>query len=99
MKKHIWLSADSPASIYLVPDVVAKNLRVYIDDFYKWMETSATAAKHRMPTGFGGIGLCFNDCDFIAYLNDVVFTDRPCKLVDRDGDNEKYPRDMPGFNF
>lgn len=75
--KLILLSADSPPSVYSVPDAVAENLNDHCIKFYQWLETSPHAEKYRLDTGH-----CYSHPDFIEYLNTWIFPDEPSTLVE-----------------
>jgi hypothetical protein len=100
--KNVLLSADGDISVYEVPDIVAENLEKYcVDFFYKWLEESPDAAKHRgLSDSDGNIGLCFNEVDFIEYLNTWVFPDNLSRLVMTfDGDIANVPKEYAGCNW
>lgn len=99
--KHVILSADGDSIIYAVPDEVADNLRAFCMEFSdKWLRTSPNAGKYRTEHGF-----CYNEADFIEYLNKYVFPDKPSTLVRNlgwTGLGEDLPeeyRGYPYFNF
>ena len=76
--KYILLSADNPPSVYSVPDIVADNLQEYCCAFCdKWLHESPHAAEYRV-----GLGVAYNESDFIKYLNQWVFPDEPSVLVE-----------------
>ena len=80
--KYVLLSADSNPSVYLVPDIVADNLREYCMEFCDvWLRKSPYARKFRFGNGF-----CYNEKDFIEYLNTWLFPHEQSKLV---WDNEE----------
>ncbi len=99
--KCVLLSADNNPSVYSVPDVVAKNLRKYCIDFCdKWLRQSPNAKKFRI-----GGGVCYNEKDFIEYLNTWISPDEPSVLIENLGwinskadIPEKY-KDCEWFNF
>ena len=75
--KHVVISADGDRKVYSVPDVVAENLRAYCMEFCtKWLRTSPHAGKYRRSGVF-----CYNEDDFIEYLNTWVFPDQKSTLV------------------
>lgn len=74
--KEIILSADASPSVYLVPDEVADNLRQFCLDFISWLRKSPDAKKLRISGG-----VCYNEKDFIDYLNTWVFPNSPSVLV------------------
>lgn len=98
--KEIILSADGESAVYLVPDTVADNLREYCFEFVNWLEQSPDAEPFRT-----GAGVCYNETDFIEYLNKYVFPDRPSTLI-KDLGWTKLGKDLPSeykshpyFNF
>lgn len=78
--KNIILSADSAWVVYSVPDPVADHLREYCAQFERWLRTSPKAKKYRM-----GDGVCYDESDFIDYLNTHVFPEQPSVPVDNLG--------------
>lgn len=99
--KNVVISADGDRKVYSVPDIVAENLREYCMEFCTtWLKESPHAAKYRI-----GIGFCFNEEDFIEYLNTWIFPNEPSVLVENLGWidfasplPEPY-RQCPAFNF
>ena len=99
--KKIILSADSDCVVYLVPDIVADNLSEYCIEFCdKWIWSSPDAKQFRK-----GSGVCYNETDFIDYLNRYIFPEEKSKLVENLGWTNlgknippKY-KDIPYFNF
>jgi len=99
--KLVLLSADNAPSVYSVPDRVAENLREYCVEFCdKWLHTSEHAQMYRMLEG-----VCYDEKDFIAYLNKWIFPNEPTTLIEtldkvnlESGIPEKY-RDLEWFNF
>lgn len=94
--KEIILSADGDSILYLVPDVVADNLREYCIEFCdNWLWSSPHAKQYRTKQG-----VCFNEADFIDYLNLYVFPDQQSKFIKNLGKNipPKY-KSFPYFNF
>ena len=100
--KNIILSSDGDRMVYSVPDQVAQNLEQYCMDFCdKWLHTNPHAKKYRIKGG-----LCYNESDFIEYLNHWIFPDEPSVLLDNLGPigidetpiPEKY-QNCPMFNF
>lgn len=76
--KYVLLSADNNPSVYLVPDMLADNLSEYCIDFcHTWLHESPHAKKYR----FGG-GVCYNEKDFVDYLNTWVFPEEQSKLIE-----------------
>ena len=83
--KYVLLSADCSPSVYSVPDIVAENLREYCCEFCdKWLVESPDAAEYRFEDGssFPGVGLAYNEADFIKYLNKWVFPDEPSVFIE-----------------
>lgn len=75
--KEIIISADGDCIVYLVPDAVANDLDKYCMDFCgKWMRTSPDAKKYKINGVY-----CYNEADFIDYLNEYVFPDRKSVFV------------------
>ena len=98
--KEVILSAGGPSAIYIVPDAVAENLHDYCIEFCcNWLIKSPFAAKHRR-----GNVLCYNEQDFIEYLNEYIFPQEKSVLVQKLGfmtakeQRQRY-RDVPSFNF
>ena len=99
--KEIILSADGDSVVYLVPDEVADNLRKHCIFFAdKWMKRSPNDKKFKI----NGVW-CFNEKDFIDYLNEVAFLEQKSVFVKNlgwtdIGENlpEEY-RNHPYFNF
>lgn len=75
--KEIVLSADSDSIVYLVPDVVADNLSEYCIEFCdNWIWKSPDAKRFRTK-----LGVCYNEADFIEYLNQYIFPDQKSKFI------------------
>ena len=75
--KEVILSADGDSIVYSVPDAVADDLRKYCIFFCdKWMKTSPHAQKYRSKGGY-----CYNEADFIDYLNTCAFPEQPSAFV------------------
>ena len=98
--KNVILSADGECVVYSVPNEVADNLREYCIEFCdEWLWKSPNAKKYRSKNG-----VCYNEEDFIEYLNTVLYPDRPSiKLKTfRAADGEEVPeeyRKYPYYNF
>ena len=98
--KHIVISADGDRKVYSVPDDVADHLTKYCGDFIKWLRNSPDAQKYRV-----GGGLCFDEEDFIQYLNAWVFPSQQSVLVKNLGWIEFHSKlpspytECPAFNF
>lgn len=70
--KDVLLSADGAISVFRVPDAVADDLEHYCLEFScRWLHESPDAAKYRMNRG-DTVSVCYNERDFIAYLNEYV---------------------------
>lgn len=99
--KEVIISADGDSVVYLVPDDVAENLSKYCIYFCdEWMKTSSDAKKYKRNGGY-----CFDEADFIDYLNEFVFPEQKSVLVKNLGWTnlgrnlpEKY-KNCPYFNF
>ena len=96
--KQVILSADGPAKVYLVPDRVADNLEDWCFLFCSvWLPTAPKAARYRV-----GGGLCYNEDDFIEYLNTVEFPEEPSALIEEVAWEAPIPEkyaNCPRFNF
>lgn len=100
--KHIIISADGDRMVYSVPDAVADNLKKYCIEFAdKWIRTSPHAKKYRASGG-----VCYNEADFIEYLNLWKFPNEKSVLIDNLGpigvDETPIPaqyKNCPQFNF
>lgn len=102
--KNVLLSADGEISVFCVPDHVAENLEKYCLEFScHWLRESPDAAKYRVKRDDGFV-LCYNEKDFIAYLNRYA-CDGPSALVTtlanvfRVEDAPEEYCDLPYFNF
>lgn len=100
--KNIIISADGARMVYSVPNIVADNLTQYCFEFCtKWLKTSPNAKKYRNR----GV-LCYNEQDFIEYLNKFLFPNEQSVFVENLGPigiaelpiPEHY-KDCPMFNF
>ena len=104
--KHVLLSADNCPSVYLVPDIVADNLDMYCIEFCDhWLRESPDAAAYRVNHGTC-IGVCYNEEDFIKYLNTWMFPDQPSTWIETleidpnpDADIPQKYADCEWFNF
>jgi len=99
--KEIILSSDGDSKVYLVPDVVADNLEEYCTEFCdEWLWNSPYAEKYRTSQG-----VCYNEADFIDYLNKYIFPEQKSVLVKNIGWTDlgkKLPpryKSHPYFNF
>ena len=99
--KEVIISADGDSIVYSVPDVVANNLRKYCIEFCdKWVKTSPHAKKYRIKGGS-----CYNEADFIDYLNVYIFPEQKSSFVKNLGWTDlganlpvEY-QGLPYFNF
>jgi len=99
--KEVIISADGDSIVYSVPDIVANNLKEYCIEFCdKWMKTSPDAEKYRLNEGY-----CFNESDFIDYLNEYLFPEQKSTFVKNLGWTDfgknlpfEY-QSLPYFNF
>ncbi len=99
--KEVILSAGGDSVVYLVPDEVANRLHEYCIAFcYEWMRKSPHAKKFRINGVY-----CFDEADFIDYLNQYIFPDQKSIFVKNLGWTDlgqnlprKY-RNHPNFNF
>lgn len=99
--KEIILSCDAESYVYLVPKEVADNLYEYCAEFGNvWLFRSPDAERFR-----DGDGVCFDEKDFIDYLNKYIFPNQKSTLVKNLGWTNlgkrlpfKY-RKHPYFNF
>lgn len=99
--KNIVISADGDRKVYLVPDVVANDLQKYCNEFCNvWIRRSPYAKKYRTRGG-----VCYNEEDFIDYLNTYLFPNEKSVFVKNLGwidFHSKLPApycDYPEFNF
>ena len=97
--KEIIISADGDSIVYLVPDEVANNLEKYCIEFCdKWMRTSPQAEKYRINGVY-----CYNESDFINYLNEWIFPEESSILVKEldyyDYELPEEYKNYPQFNF
>lgn len=101
--KLVILSADGDSVVYSVPDIVADHLEDYCLEFCtEWLWKSPEAEKYRRDFG-GYTGVCYNEADFIAYLNQHRFPQEPSVLLKNLGwTGERLPEEyksLPYFNF
>lgn len=99
--KNIVISADGDRKVYSVPDVVANDLQKYCNEFCnEWIWSSPCAKKYRTRNG-----VCYNEDDFIDYLNTYLFPNEKSVFVKNLGwvdFDSKLPApycDYPKFNF
>lgn len=104
--KEAIISADGDSVVYLVPDIVADNLRKYCLHFGNnriWK--SPDAAKYRIKDIDGEECAVYSDSDFIDYLNEYIFPEEKSVFVKNLGWTDlghnlpaEY-KDHPYFNF
>ncbi len=98
--KYVILSADSEKTLYSVPDAVADDLRRYLDQFFDWLYYGPGKKRY-----WNGRCFCYNEADFIEYLNRKVFPDEESVAIENLGwieSEEDLPeryRNLPDFNF
>lgn len=98
--RNVILSADGDSKVYSVPDAVADDLERFCQDFCDWLYNSPDASAYRTDGG-----VCYNEEDFIDYLNTRIFPEQPSVLVKNLGYvrwNWCIPfryRRCPRFNF
>lgn len=99
--KNVVISADGDRKVYAVPDIVANDLAKYCMEFCTaWIWNSPDAKKYRTHGG-----VCYNEEDFIEYLNTYLFPMEKSVLVKNLGFvdfHAKLPApycDYPQFNF
>ena len=104
--KEVIISADGDSIVYLVPDVVADNLRKYCLYFgNEWIWKSPDATKYRQRDKEGLQFVVFSERDFIDYLNKYVLQEQKAVFIKNLGWTElgrnlpaKY-KNHPYFNF
>lgn len=75
--KNVILSAEGESKVYSVPDAVADDLERFCLEFCDdWLYNSPDAEPYRTDEG-----VCYNEADFIDYLNTWVFPEEPSVLV------------------
>ena len=99
--KNVILSADGDYMLYAVPDIVADDLGRYCMEFCtEWLFTSPRAERYRRSLPGGIVGVCYNEEDFIAYLNQWVFPQEQSVLIKSLGAHiAKEYADFPAFYF
>ena len=85
--------------VYSVPNTVADNLEKYCMEFIHWLETSPDAKRYRK----NGV-MCYDESDFILYLNKYVFPKEQSVFVKNLGSEYDQRvnfehKDCPSFNF
>lgn len=100
--KEIILSSDGLCRIYSVPDEVADDLDRYCTDFDEWIWENPNGDK-LLQEFDDGYGACYDETDFIDYLNEWIFPEKPSVLIKEtdfycDEIPEEY-RSLPRFNF
>lgn len=102
--KKVLLSADSDISVFAVPDEVADNLEKYCLEFCcDWLYKSPDAAKYRVKMG-GTTGVCYDEKDFIHYLNQYICNEQSTLVATLTGiyGEDELPEEyigLPRFNF
>ena len=102
--KKVLLSADGEISLFSVPDEVAGDLEKYCMEFCcDWLHKSPDAAKYRVKMG-DVTGVCYNEKDFIDYLNQHVCEEQSVLLTTLTGVyvGDELPEEyigLPFFNF
>ncbi len=102
--KRVLLSADGEISVFIVPDKVADNLEQYCLEFCcKWLYQSPDAEKYRVKMG-DVIGVCYNEKDFIEYLNQYICDEKSALIATLTGVyvGTDFPEEyigLPYFNF
>jgi hypothetical protein len=99
--RYVLISADNSPSVYSVPNEVADNLRKYCIDFCdKWLHESPHAKKYHRDGG-----VCYDEKDFIEYLNKWVFPNMPSvfietlEWIDSEKDIPEKYKGCDWFNF
>jgi len=98
--KNILLCADGDLMVYAVPSEVADNLEKYCYEFCsEWLWKNPHAAKYRTD-----LGVCYNEADFIEYLNKWVFPQKQAVFIENlgkvnDKDLPRKYKDCPSFYF
>lgn len=102
--KKVLLSADNEISVYSVPDAVADDLVKYCMEFHsKWLWESPDAAKYHV-TIRGSSGVCFDEKDFIDYLNKYICKEQSTLISTLNGifNEKELPEEyagLPYYNF
>jgi len=108
--KHVLLSADSEPSVYLVPDIVAFNLRDYCMEFLSCLYRHEDDRAYEIidnthcPSDNDN-SVSYDETGFIYWLNHEKFPNEPAiwvETLDWDVFENKLPRvyqDCPYFNF
>ncbi len=108
--KHILVSADSKPSVYLVPDIVADNLRDFCLDFLSDLynmenDRDLEIIDNEHVTSDDESTLCFDETGFIYWLNQYKFPDEPSMFVETldweafEGVLPENYKSCPWFNF
>ncbi|MGE4572577.1 MAG: hypothetical protein AB7E09_07525 [Candidatus Izemoplasmatales bacterium] len=108
--KNIILSADSKPCVYLVPDIVAENLREYCLEFlsalydfendreFEIIDDVHVESNHEMT-------LSYDETAFIYWLNKIKFPNETSTYVETldceayDGIKPEIYKSCPWFNF
>ncbi len=101
--KNVLLSADSEISVFSVPDEVADNLEKYCLKFCNWLDKSPNADKYHVKVD-GIRCVCYNEKDFIDYLNQYVCKEKSVLIstlanVYEENELSEENIGLPYFNF
>ena len=102
--KRVLLSADSEIGVFSVPDEVADNLERYCLEFCcHWLHESPDAEKYCVKMG-SLVGVCYNEKDFIDYLNQYICDEQSVLITTLAGvyvgdDLPEEYMGLPYFNF
>ncbi len=81
--KNVLLGTDGEIGVYSVPDDIADNLVEHCMRFCnEWLYESPDAAEYRGSAPDGDICLCYDESDFIDYLNKYVCREEKCELTE-----------------
>lgn len=83
---YILLSSDNTPSVYLVPQELVDNFTKYVNLFDEWLIENSKE------------GHCFDESDFVNYLNNEFFTKNPLVFFEKAESLDKY-KDCFNFNF
>ena len=90
---YILLSADNYPSVYLAPQKLVDNFHKYVNRFDEWLVKSPNASDLRTIEGH-----CFDESDFVRYLNTEVFIETPLVFFEKIESLDKYENCF-NFNF
>ncbi len=108
--KHILLSADSKPSVYLVPDIVADNLRDYCLEFLSALYNFENNREFEIVDdehvdSYSETTVVYDETGFIYWLNHIKFPNEPSIFVETleweafDGIMPEIYKLSPWFNF